>query len=107
MVEAMRAGESAVVKGVSAKGTQTTDTFSLKGLSQALDRTEQECKRVENLGRVGSKSSPGLKRAEGRLGAGSPPPPFKGEELFMPEARQRRPASPFGLIHGSACRNPA
>lgn len=44
MVEAMRAGESAVVKGVSAKGTQTIDTFSLKGLSQALDRTEQECK---------------------------------------------------------------
>ena len=47
MVEAMREGESAVVKGVSAKGTQTTDTFSLKGLSQALDRTEQECK-IEN-----------------------------------------------------------
>jgi Invasion associated locus B (IalB) protein len=44
MVDAMRAGERAVVKGVSAKGTQTTDTFSLKGLSQALDRTEQECK---------------------------------------------------------------
>ena len=27
-----------VVKGVSAKGTQSTDTFALKGLSQALDR---------------------------------------------------------------------
>jgi hypothetical protein len=44
MVDAMRAGQSAVVKGVSAKGTQSTDTFSLKGLSQALDRVGQECK---------------------------------------------------------------
>jgi Invasion associated locus B (IalB) protein len=44
MVDAMRAGQSAVVKGVSAKGTQSTDTFSLKGLSQALDRVAQECK---------------------------------------------------------------
>jgi hypothetical protein len=44
MVDAMRAGQSAVVKGVSAKGTQSTDTFSLKGLTQALDRTGQECK---------------------------------------------------------------
>ena len=44
MVEAMRAGQSAVVKGMSAKGTRTTDTFSLRGLSQALDRTDQECK---------------------------------------------------------------
>ena len=44
MVEAMRAGQTAVVKGVSAKGTKSTDTFSLKGLAQALDRTDQECK---------------------------------------------------------------
>jgi hypothetical protein len=44
MVDAMRSGESAVVKGVSAKGTQSTDTYSLKGLSQALDRADQECK---------------------------------------------------------------
>jgi hypothetical protein len=44
MIEAMRAGQSAVVKGVSAKGTQSTDTFTLRGLSQALDRTGQECK---------------------------------------------------------------
>ncbi len=43
-VEAMRAGQSAVVKGMSAKGTRTTDTFSLRGLSQALDRTDQDCK---------------------------------------------------------------
>jgi hypothetical protein len=44
MVEAMRGADSAIVKGVSAKGTQSTDTFSLKGVSQALDRTAQECK---------------------------------------------------------------
>jgi hypothetical protein len=45
MVEAMRRASDAVVKGVSAKGTETIDTFSLKGLSQALDRIAQDCKR--------------------------------------------------------------
>jgi hypothetical protein len=44
MVDAMRGGDSVVIKGVSAKGTQSTDTFSLKGVSQAIDRTGQECK---------------------------------------------------------------
>jgi hypothetical protein len=44
LVEAMRAGQSAVVKGTSTKGTKTTDTFSLKGLAQALDRTDRDCK---------------------------------------------------------------
>jgi Invasion associated locus B (IalB) protein len=44
MVELMRAGDTAVVKGVSSRGTHTTDTFSLKGLSQALDRVAAECK---------------------------------------------------------------
>ena len=44
MVDAMRGGDNAVIKGTSAKGTQSTDTFSLKGISQALDRTAQECK---------------------------------------------------------------
>jgi len=44
MVDAMRGGDNAVIKGVSAKGTQSTDTFALKGMSQALDRTAQECK---------------------------------------------------------------
>ena len=44
MVEAMRAGQSAMVKGASAKGTRTTDTFSLRGLGQALDRADQDCK---------------------------------------------------------------
>jgi hypothetical protein len=45
MVEAMRKGADVTVKGVSAKGTETTDTFSLKGLAQALDRLAQDCKR--------------------------------------------------------------
>jgi Invasion associated locus B (IalB) protein len=44
MVDAMRQGQTAALKGTSAKGTQSTDTFSLKGLSQALDRTAQDCK---------------------------------------------------------------
>ena len=43
-VEAMKAGQSAVVKGTSSKGTQSTDNFSLRGLSQALDRVAQDCK---------------------------------------------------------------
>ena len=45
MVDALRKASDAVVKGVSAKGTETTDTFSLKGLSQALDKLAQDCKR--------------------------------------------------------------
>jgi hypothetical protein len=45
MVDSMRKSADVVVKGVSAKGTETTDTFSLKGLAQALDRLAQDCKR--------------------------------------------------------------
>jgi len=45
MVDAMRKAADVVVKGVSAKGTETTDTFSLKGLAQALDKLAQDCKR--------------------------------------------------------------
>jgi hypothetical protein len=44
MLTAMRSGESAVVKGTSAKGTQSSDTFTLRGISQALDRIAQDCK---------------------------------------------------------------
>ena len=44
MVDAMRQGESVVVKGMSSHGTQSTDTYSLKGLSEALDRVAQDCK---------------------------------------------------------------
>jgi invasion protein IalB len=45
MVEALRKGTDVTVKGVSAKGTETTDVFSLKGLAQALDRLAQDCRR--------------------------------------------------------------
>jgi invasion protein IalB len=43
MVEAMRKGADLVIRSVSAHGTKTTDTYSLKGISQALDRVAQEC----------------------------------------------------------------
>jgi len=45
MVDAMRKSADVVVKGISAKGTETTDSFSLKGLSQALDKISQDCRR--------------------------------------------------------------
>lgn len=43
LVEAMRKGSDLTVKGVSTHGTQTFDTYSLKGISQALDKVAQEC----------------------------------------------------------------
>ncbi|AVT74473.1 MULTISPECIES: invasion associated locus B family protein [Rhodopseudomonas] len=43
LVEAMRRGAEITVKGVSAKGTASTDVFSLKGLAQALDKVAQAC----------------------------------------------------------------
>jgi hypothetical protein len=45
MVDAMRRATDVVIKGISAKGTETTDTFSMKGLAQALDRVAQDCQR--------------------------------------------------------------
>ena len=45
MVDAMRKASDVTVKGVSAKGTESSDTFSLKGLAQALDRLAQDCRR--------------------------------------------------------------
>jgi hypothetical protein len=44
LVEALRKGSDVIVKGESARGTRTTDVYTLKGLSQALDRVGQECK---------------------------------------------------------------
>ena len=44
LIEAMRSGENAVIKGTSAKGTHSTDIFSLKGLAEALDRSGKDCK---------------------------------------------------------------
>jgi invasion protein IalB len=44
MVETMRKGSDMVVKSVSHSGSKTTDTYSLKGLGQALDKVGEECK---------------------------------------------------------------
>jgi hypothetical protein len=44
LVEAMRKAGDMTVKGISSHGTTTTDVYSLKGLSQALDRVAQECR---------------------------------------------------------------
>jgi invasion protein IalB len=44
LVDAMRKGSDMVIKGTSERGTQTSDNFSLKGISQALERIAQECK---------------------------------------------------------------
>ena len=44
LVDAMRKGADLVIKATTSKGTKTTDTFSLKGISQALDRAAEECK---------------------------------------------------------------
>lgn len=43
LIEAMKKGENAVVKGTSVKGTNTIDTYSLTGLSQALDKMATTC----------------------------------------------------------------
>jgi invasion protein IalB len=44
LIDAMRKGADLTVKGTSTRGTQSTDTYSLKGLAQAVDRVAQECK---------------------------------------------------------------
>lgn len=44
LVEAMRKGADVTVKGVSGRGTETTDTFALRGLAQALDKVAQTCR---------------------------------------------------------------
>jgi len=44
MVEAMRKGGDLVLKATTDRGLQSTDTFSMKGLAQALDRVARECR---------------------------------------------------------------
>ena len=44
MVDAMRKGSDMVVKSESTHGTKTTDTYSLKGISDALAKVAAECK---------------------------------------------------------------
>jgi len=43
LVEAMRKGAEMVVKSKSSRGTETTDTYSLMGISNALERIAKEC----------------------------------------------------------------
>lgn len=44
MVEAMRKGSTLIVKSESGRGTKTTDTYSLRGIGEALDKVAAECK---------------------------------------------------------------
>ena len=43
LADALRAGSTMVVKGTSSRGTETTDTFSLSGSSNALDAIDKAC----------------------------------------------------------------
>ena len=43
LVEQMKEGSSAVLKGTSKRGTATTDTFSLKGFSKAYQKISEVC----------------------------------------------------------------
>jgi len=44
LIKAMRAGNTMVVRGISSRGTITTDTFSLKGFSAAIKAINAACK---------------------------------------------------------------
>lgn len=44
LVDAMRRGSAMVVVGVSSKGTQTTDTYSLNGFTKAYEAIGKACK---------------------------------------------------------------
>ncbi len=44
LMEAMRAGRSMIVEGVSRRGTQTTDTYSLLGFTAAHKAISKACK---------------------------------------------------------------
>jgi len=43
LLDQMRKGATLIVKGISAKGNETTDNYSLSGLSQAIERVQKEC----------------------------------------------------------------
>jgi invasion protein IalB len=43
IIEAMKTGNTMKIDGKSVRGTATTDTYSLNGLSDALDRAAKEC----------------------------------------------------------------
>jgi Invasion associated locus B (IalB) protein len=44
LIDDMRKGGDLVLKATTDRGLQSTDTFSMKGLAQALDRIARECK---------------------------------------------------------------
>jgi invasion protein IalB len=44
IVQTMKKGKTLSVKGTSLRGTQTTDTYSLEGLSAALEKIDAACK---------------------------------------------------------------
>lgn len=44
IVSAMKTGTSLVISGVSGRGTQTTDTYSLSGAQAAMDKIDSTCK---------------------------------------------------------------
>ena len=44
LLEAMRKGSTMTVQGTSERGTTTTDTYSLAGISQALQAITTSCK---------------------------------------------------------------
>jgi hypothetical protein len=43
IVQAMRAGNRMIVRGVSSRGTKTTDTYALTGFTAALNAINQAC----------------------------------------------------------------
>jgi hypothetical protein len=43
LTDAIRAGSKMVVKGMSTRGTETTDTFSLSGSGKAYEKITTEC----------------------------------------------------------------
>lgn len=44
IVEAMKAGTTLKISGISWKGTETTDNYSLAGISAAIDEIDSACK---------------------------------------------------------------
>ena len=44
LVDAIRKGSRMIVKAASLRGNVTTDSYSLSGVSAALDRVQKECR---------------------------------------------------------------
>ncbi len=43
-VDAMKRGTEMVVRGISSRGTRTTDTYSLSGVTAAMNEIDKACK---------------------------------------------------------------